>query len=58
MGDSLSDMEFGKSLGMLTVYINQDCSNIPNIVDFYFASLYEFAKYIEKIIRSNYENPD
>jgi D-glycero-D-manno-heptose 1,7-bisphosphate phosphatase len=59
VGDSLSDMEFGKSLGMLTVYINQDCSNFPNIADFCFTSLYEFAKYLEKkITRSNYESPN
>jgi len=48
VGDSLSDIVFGKSLGMLTVYINQDCSNTPNIADFCFTSLYEFAKYLEK----------
>lgn len=45
VGDSLSDMEFGKSLQMITVYINQD-GNIPTIADFTFSSLNEFAKYL------------
>jgi D-glycero-D-manno-heptose 1,7-bisphosphate phosphatase len=52
VGDSLSDMEFGKSLGMLTVYINQDCNNTPNIADFCFTSLYEFAKYLANLERN------
>ncbi len=43
VGDSLSDMQFGKSAGMKTVYINPEPIKDPKI-DFCFSSLEEFAK--------------
>jgi histidinol-phosphate phosphatase family protein len=44
VGDSLSDMEFGKRLGMITVMIGED-GNTPGseLIDLYFRSLYNFA---------------
>jgi histidinol-phosphate phosphatase family protein len=42
VGDSLSDMEFGKNLGMITVFITEDIEQYEN-VDFYFSSLQNFA---------------
>lgn len=50
VGDSLSDMVFGKRLKMHTVHISDNCEQArkhPNRIDFRFASLLEFAKYIE-----------
>ena len=48
VGDSISDMEFGKKLGMKTVYISVRDNFIPNyqytLVDFNFGSLLEFAE--------------
>ena len=48
VGDSISDMEFGKKLGMKTVYISDSDCAFPNsqysLVDLNFASLYEFAE--------------
>jgi histidinol-phosphate phosphatase family protein len=42
VGDSNSDMEFGRKLGMLTVYIVRD--EAPNVnADFCFKSLQDFA---------------
>jgi len=46
-GDSISDMLFGKKLGMTTVFISNDlkqCRNHFNIIDYCFPSLYDFAK--------------
>jgi len=43
VGDSVSDMEFGKRLGMVTVFINDDeCQ--AELVDFRFLSLNDFAR--------------
>jgi D-glycero-D-manno-heptose 1,7-bisphosphate phosphatase len=42
VGDSLSDMEFGKNLGMITVFIGEPEMNI-NLVDFKYNSLRNFA---------------
>ena len=42
VGDSMSDMEFGRNAGMKTVYISEEKKNDPKI-DFQFASLIEFS---------------
>lgn len=42
VGDSISDMEFGKNAGMITVFIAPEPVKDPRI-DFQFASLYEFS---------------
>lgn len=46
VGDSLSDMEFGKNLGMKTVFIAPDAKTAiqkPALIDYYCQSLEEFA---------------
>jgi len=43
LGDSISDMQFGKNLGMITVFINPNNTCIPDIADLHFKSLLEFA---------------
>jgi histidinol phosphatase-like enzyme len=46
-GDSLSDMRFGKRLGMRTVFISDDLKEIrsnPGLIDLSFPDLYSFAK--------------
>lgn len=45
VGDSMSDMEFGKALGMKTAYISKDAKTHIN-VDFNFKSLLEFSENI------------
>ena len=50
VGDSLSDLVFGKRLKMHTVHISDNCEEArqhPNRIDLRFASLLEFAKYME-----------
>ena len=42
VGDSMSDMEFGKKLGMVTIYINPEKVSDPKI-DYCFESLSEVA---------------
>lgn len=45
VGDSISDMEFGRKLGMYTVFISEDESNIKkyiDLIDANYTSLYEF----------------
>jgi histidinol-phosphate phosphatase family protein len=42
VGDSMSDMEFGRALGMKTVYISENKVKDSKI-DFYFPSLVEFS---------------
>ena len=47
VGDSISDMLFGKNLGMTTVFISNDikqCREHFKIIDYCFPSLYGFAK--------------
>ena len=48
VGDSISDMEFGRKLGVKTVYISDRDNFLPNylhtLVDFNFGSLLEFAE--------------
>jgi D-glycero-D-manno-heptose 1,7-bisphosphate phosphatase len=43
VGDSMSDMEFGRALEMITVFISAEKREDPRI-DFNFASLIEFSK--------------
>jgi histidinol-phosphate phosphatase family protein len=43
VGDSMSDMEFGRALGMKTAYISEEKKQDPKI-DFWFPSLLEFSK--------------
>jgi len=44
VGDTASDMEFGKRLGMITVMIcENDNESEPELIDFYFQSLRDFA---------------
>lgn len=46
-GDSLSDMQFGKCLGMKTVLINETniiARRIPKLVDYHFSGLSDFSK--------------
>lgn len=48
-GDSLSDMQFGRCLGMTTVLIaetNQIALRVPRLVDFQFESLSSLASYL------------
>lgn len=54
-GDSLSDLRFGKRLGMKTVLIAPDnrlARQFPKLTDFWFKSLAEFAEYLKNIHRS------
>ena len=47
VGDSISDMVFGKNLDMTTVFISDNmkqCRENFNMIDYRFTSLYEFAK--------------
>lgn len=43
VGDTASDIEFGKNLGMMTVQIGGD--DISTAADFQFETLFRFAKY-------------
>lgn len=45
IGDSLSDMEFGRKAGMRTLYISDRRTESP-LIDFQFASLAEVADYL------------
>ena len=48
-GDSISDMLFGKNLGMTTVFISNNtqlCREHHKIIDYCFPSLYDFANKI------------
>jgi histidinol-phosphate phosphatase family protein len=47
VGDSISDMLFGKNLGMTTVFISDNlkqCRENFKIIDYRFPALYDFAK--------------
>ncbi len=43
VGDSLSDMQFGKNAGMTTVFISET-NNLSPLIDFQYNSLYDFSK--------------
>ncbi len=49
VGDSISDMEFGKNAGMKTVYINSTKikNTQANLIDWVFTSLEDFTKSLE-----------
>lgn len=49
VGNSSSDMEFGRNCGMFTVFItNDDPKPVKDeLVDLYVANLYEFAKFLQ-----------
>jgi len=42
-------MRFGKTLGMITVYISSSCDNVPDIADLCFKNILEFAISIKGI---------
>lgn len=48
VGDSISDMKFGKSAGMKTIFIQENNKEIYNhdVIDFSFKSLLHFANYL------------
>ncbi len=51
IGDSVSDMVFGKKLGMKTVFISDNHTKAiqhPELIDLVSASLFDFAKQISK----------
>jgi histidinol-phosphate phosphatase family protein len=48
VGDSLSDMEFGRNAGMKTVFIS-NTSQKDNRIDFHFSSLADFITAISKL---------
>ena len=48
LGDSISDMHFGKNLGMITVFVNSNCENIPDLADFCFKNILDFALVLKK----------
>jgi histidinol-phosphate phosphatase family protein len=48
VGDTKSDMEFGRNAGMKTVLIGRQDDINPDIVDFAFEDLYSFSKSILK----------
>ncbi len=47
VGDSITDMQFGRALGMKTIFISEEKRNDGNI-DYYFPSLVEFAMDLSK----------
>ena len=53
IGDSMIDMKFGKRAGMKTILIGdrpEIAFNYPTLVDYYFPSLLEASKNIDKLI--------
>lgn len=53
VGDSKTDIDFGKKLGFLTVFINSSKKKFNFKFDFKFNSLYDFANYISKLKHPN-----
>jgi D-glycero-D-manno-heptose 1,7-bisphosphate phosphatase len=47
VGDTISDMEFGKRLGMVTVLISDEKLADNELVDLHFRSLLDFTSYIK-----------
>jgi len=51
VGDMLSDLKFGKNLGMTTIYVGEknvsNWNEIEQLSDYIFDNLYEFAKNIQ-----------
>lgn len=55
VGDSISDVQFGKNAGMITVYISKEETlpeEITDLVDFQFASLKSFTSHIKESVAS------
>jgi len=48
LGDSISDIQFGKSLGMITVFINQNCDFSSDLADLCSKNIIEFALAVSK----------
>lgn len=51
VGDSITDMEFGKRLGMITVFITNDISLVRKhneLIDFSFESLQQFNLFLQE----------
>jgi D-glycero-D-manno-heptose 1,7-bisphosphate phosphatase len=48
LGDSISDIEFGKSLDMITVFINQNRDFSSNLADLCFKNILEFALAVKR----------
>ena len=51
IGDSLSDMQFGKHAGMTTVLVGDEAwiaKRFPQIVDYHYNTLFDFAKTLVK----------
>ena len=46
VGDSLSDIEFGKNIGAYSVFIDKN-NKKPDLADFSFKNLYEFALHLK-----------
>lgn len=50
VGDSITDMEFGRKAGMITVFISENKNLVKEnktLIDYSFESLFEFSKEIE-----------
>lgn len=50
VGDSLSDMKFGKNAGMMTILVGDNpdiAKEYPKLVDYYYSTLFDFSKEIE-----------
>ncbi len=58
VGDTRNDMLFGKRLGMLTVLIasTAEARKYPELIDFRFDSLPEFAAHLQKVNTHNADN--
>lgn len=54
VGNKLTDMQFGRNAGMLTVYVDTTNPEVPSpdpLIDFRFKDLYSFALAIQPLIR-------
>jgi D-glycero-D-manno-heptose 1,7-bisphosphate phosphatase len=50
VGDFISDMQFGKTLGTLTIYLNSPSDDTPELGDLCFKNIFEFDLSINKVI--------
>lgn len=56
VGDTLSDMQFGKNMGMKTVLIGSDRDLVKandRLIDYFFLSLVDFANHLQKMQRNS-----
>ena len=51
VGDSISDMQMGKRVGMITVYIHPD-EELPKEADYVCKSLFELAEVLAQSLES------